>query len=147
MSEHQEMPMLKVSVLHYRDPSRDEETWIKWYMEEHIPRFIPIVQRHGIHRCELYITPQSLKDKFQADLDELKGDGDERMASYDAVITYWVTDPQQMRNMLTDPDWTDKVAAFEVGWIDLSKMDMQIGTQTTFIEGGAIVNTITKEYD
>jgi len=49
----QDTPMLKVSILHYRDPAHDEETWTKWYLEEQIPRFIPIAHRHGIDRCEL----------------------------------------------------------------------------------------------
>lgn len=54
MTEHQQQAsMLKVSVLHYRDRSHDEETWTKWYIEEQIPRFIPIAHKHGIDRCEL----------------------------------------------------------------------------------------------
>lgn len=68
------------------------------------------------------------------------------MAPYDAVVTYWVTDPQKVRNMLNDPDWNDKVVAFEKGWIDQTKVDVQIGTQTSFIEDGKIVNTVTKSY-
>jgi hypothetical protein len=51
------MPMLKVSVLHYRDQSRDEETWTKWYLEEQIPRYVPIAQKHGIDRVELVSCP------------------------------------------------------------------------------------------
>ena len=69
------------------------------------------------------------------------------MAPYDAATIYWVTDPQKIRNMLNDPDWNNKVALFEKGWIDQNKVDVQAGTQTTFIEDGVIVNTITKEYE
>lgn len=68
------------------------------------------------------------------------------MAPYDAVVTYWINDPQKVRNMLNDPDWNDKVVAFEKGWIDQTQVDVQIGTQTTFIEGGKIVNTAPKSY-
>lgn len=45
---------------------------------------------------------------------------------YDAAIIY--SDPQKLRNMLNDPDWNDKVVAFEKGWIDQTKVDVQIGT-------------------
>ncbi|KAI0903118.1 hypothetical protein F4823DRAFT_629663 [Ustulina deusta] len=149
MSEQQETPMLKISVLHYRDPSHDEETFTKWYIEEQIPRFIPIAHRHGIDRCELYMTPNAFKKQFQVDLDQLKGGSAQgwNMAPYDAVTIYWVTDPQKIRNMLNDPDWKNKVAGFEKGWISQSKVDVQVGMQTTFIEEGKIVNTVTKEYD
>ena len=52
--QQQKQPeMLKVTVLHYRDRSVDEEAWTKWYIEEQIPRFIPIAHKHGIDRCEL----------------------------------------------------------------------------------------------
>jgi hypothetical protein len=37
------------------------------------------------------------------------------MAPYDAAVIYWTTDPQKIRNMLTDPDWEGKVTKFEQG--------------------------------
>jgi ferritin len=51
--DKQQQTMLKVSVLHYRDQSHDEATFLKWYLEEQIPRFIPIAHKHGIDRCEM----------------------------------------------------------------------------------------------
>lgn len=48
-----QMPMLKVTVLHYRDQSHDEETWLKWYNEEQIPRFMPVALRNGVDRVEI----------------------------------------------------------------------------------------------
>ncbi|KAI1403700.1 hypothetical protein F4819DRAFT_450149 [Hypoxylon fuscum] len=144
----QQMPLIKISILHYRDQSHDEETWTKWYTEEQIPRFIPLVHKHGIDRCELYMTPAAFKQAFQPDLDNFKGGSAEgwNMAPYDAAVIYWVSDPQKIRNMLSDPDWSGKVVAFEKGWIDQTKVDVQVGTQTTYVEDGKIVNTITKEY-
>ncbi|GAB1317083.1 Putative dimeric alpha-beta barrel protein [Madurella fahalii] len=146
--QQQQMPMLKVSVLHYRDKSRDEATWAKWYIEEQIPRFIPLAHKHGIDRCELYLMPDAFKQQFQVDLDQLKGGcaAGWSMTPYDAATIYWVTDPQKIRNMLNDPDWNNKVVVFEKGWIDQTKVDVQAGTQMTFIENGKIVNTTTKEY-
>ncbi|ROW02527.1 hypothetical protein VMCG_06052 [Cytospora schulzeri] len=144
----QQPPLLKLSVLHYRNQLHDEETWTKWYTEEMLPRFIPIVHRHGIERVETYFTPSTFKQMFQADLDQMKGGSAAgwNMAPYDAATIYWFSDPQKLRNMLADPDWEGKVAKFEKDWIDLTKVDVQIGTQTTYIEDGKIVNTITKEY-
>lgn len=85
---------------------------------------------------------------FQADLDTLKGGCAEgwTMAPYDAVVNYYVSDPQKVRNMLNDPDWNNKVVKFEEGWNNQKRVDVQIGTQTAYIEDGKIVNTVTKEY-
>ncbi|KAI1120770.1 hypothetical protein F5Y10DRAFT_117232 [Nemania abortiva] len=148
MAEQKESQMLKVSVLHYRDPDRNEEDFTKWYLEEQIPRFISIAKKHQIDRCELYLTPTSLKTHFQTDLDELKGGCAEgwNMAPYDAATIYWVTNAQKIRNMLLDNDWNEKVVPFEKGWIKQNQVDVQAGKQFTFIKGGEIVNTITKEY-
>ncbi|KAI0019139.1 hypothetical protein F4780DRAFT_780675 [Xylariomycetidae sp. FL0641] len=126
MAEEQQMPMLKVSILHYRNLSKGEDEWIHWYQNEQIPRFIPVAQRRGIDRCELYITPTKYKEPFQIDLDNLKN--------------------KKLRDMLNDPEWNDKVATFEKGWIDQTKVDVQVGHQYTYIEGNNIVNTVTKEY-
>jgi hypothetical protein len=95
------------------------------------------------------MTPEALKTQFQTDLDQLKGGCAEGwfMAPYDAATIYWVTDPQKLRNMLNDPDWNNKVAAFEKGWILQNRVDVQVGMQTTFIEQGQIINTTPKEYD
>ncbi|KAI9167965.1 hypothetical protein HJFPF1_04108 [Paramyrothecium foliicola] len=72
-----------------------------------------------------YITPQAFKEQFQAD---------------------WAN-AQKLRNMLNDPDWMSKVAAFGNGWMDQHKVGAQVGTKTTFIEEGKIVNTTRKKYD
>ncbi|ROV89363.1 hypothetical protein VPNG_10120 [Cytospora leucostoma] len=143
----QQLPLLKCSVLHYRDKSHDEESWLKWYNEEQIPRFIPIAHKHGIDKVEIYFTPSTFKQLFQADLDQLKGGCAKgwNMAPYDAAVIYWFSDPERMRKMLSDPDWEGKVTKFEKGWIDQTQVDVQVGTQTTFLDGGKIINTVTKD--
>lgn len=60
------MPFLKVSVLHYRDKSRDEGEWMKWYLEEQIPRFVPVAHKHGIDRLELVSFNPSNLDLYTA---------------------------------------------------------------------------------
>ncbi|KAL1856443.1 hypothetical protein Daus18300_010710 [Diaporthe australafricana] len=140
-------PMLKVSVLHYRDQSQDEGTFIKWWNEEHMPTIMPIALRHGIERVELYVTSSSFKQRFQQDLQKLKGGSAAgwNMAPYDAASIYWTTDFQNIRNMLNDPDWEAKVTGSAEGWLDTSKADVQVGTQTTFIDNGKVVNNATKK--
>ncbi|KAG6363940.1 hypothetical protein INS49_009043 [Diaporthe citri] len=105
-------PMIKVSVLHDRDQSRDEET------------------------C------QSFKKRLQEDhLEHLKSGSPAGwdIAPYDAAVIYWTTDLHNVRNMITDPEWEGSVRKFVVDWIDTTKVDVMAGTQTTFIEDGKVV--------
>ncbi|KUI59468.1 hypothetical protein VP1G_06739 [Cytospora mali] len=95
-----------------------------------------------------YYTPCSIKKMFQEELNELKGGSAAgwNMAPYDVACIYWFSDRQKMDNLLNDPDWENKLSQFEKGWILQTKADIQIGTQTTYIENGKIVNTVTKEF-
>lgn len=52
-------PMMKVTLLFCRDPSRDEETWHKWWNEELVPRIMPFALKHGIVRLETVCSPLS----------------------------------------------------------------------------------------
>jgi hypothetical protein len=61
------------------------------------------------------------------------------MAPYDVASIYWTTDFQNIRNMLSDPDWGTNVAKSAEGWLDTKKAHVQFGTQTTFIENGVVV--------
>lgn len=45
------------------------------------------------------------------------------------------------------PGLCGKVLSFEKGWIDLTRIDIQVGTMMAFIEGGEIVNTVIKSYE
>ncbi|KAI0877639.1 hypothetical protein GGS24DRAFT_497569 [Hypoxylon argillaceum] len=76
------------------------------------------------------MTPTAFKEKFQEDLDGLKGGcaAGWNMAPYDAATIYW----------------NNKVAAIERDWASQKKGDVQVGTQTTFIEKCKIANTISE---
>lgn len=89
-----------------------------------------IADLHPGREC-WYFTPTVFKQQFQEDLDKLKGGcaAGWNMAPYDAAVMYWTSDPQKIRNVLTDPDWEGKVTKLKKGWIDQTKVDVQIGTQ------------------
>lgn len=68
------------------------------------------------------------------------------MSPADVTSSYWGT-PDQLRAMLSDPDWNGKVVAFEKGWIDTSRAETQIGFETDFLQDGEIINVgELKEY-
>lgn len=61
------------------------------------------------------------------------------MAPYDVTSSYWAI-PDQLRAMLSDPDWNGKVVAFEKAWIDTSRAETQFGFETNFLQHGKVVN-------
>lgn len=67
-------------------------------------------------------------------------------APYDAEVVLWTSDFQNIRNILTDPDYEDKVRKFIEGWIDKTKIHIQVGTQTTLIKDGKIVKNMHNEW-
>lgn len=64
------------------------------------------------------------------------------MAPYDAAFIYWTTDFHKFRNMIMDPEWDGNVTKFARGWNDQTKVDVQVGTQTTYIEDGKVVKNV-----
>ncbi|POS70227.1 hypothetical protein DHEL01_v211381 [Diaporthe helianthi] len=68
------------------------------------------------------------------------------MTPHDVTSSYWAT-PDQLRAMLTDPDWGRKVVKFEEGWIDTSRAECQIGWESVYLQCGEIINVGNlKEY-
>lgn len=61
------------------------------------------------------------------------------MADFDVTTTYWVTDPDQLRNMLSDPEWDEQVQDVEEGWIDQDRASIQVGWETTYVDDGKII--------
>lgn len=55
--------MLKVSTLMCRDQSRDEETWKKWLIEEHMPRAMPFALKHGVERAKIVRLQVTIQPK------------------------------------------------------------------------------------
>lgn len=48
--------------------------------------------------------------------------------------------------MITDPEWDGIVKKFVEGWIDTTKVDVQVGTQSTFIDDGKVVKNMPSDF-
>lgn len=96
-----------------------------------------------------YFIPSSFKKQLQEDhLEHIKSGspGGWDVAPYDAAVIYWTNDFHNVRNMITDPEWEGKIAKFVEGWIDVTKVDVQVGSQTTFIDDGKAVKNMPTEF-
>lgn len=72
-------------------------------------------------------------------MDNLKGIPGWKFAPFDVTASIW-GEPDQLRALLSDPEWHSKVIAFEKGWIDTERAETQIGWETDFLKDGKIVN-------
>lgn len=61
------------------------------------------------------------------------------MADFDATTTYWVRDPETLRNMLSDPEWDAQVQDVEDGWIDKDRASILVGWELVSVEDGQII--------
>lgn len=86
-----------------------------------------------------YLTPSFLRVAFQEDLQKFRGKEGWKMAVFDATTTYWVKDPETLRNMLSDPEWDAQVQDVEDGWIDKDRASVLVGWETVSVEDGRII--------
>ncbi|KAI0412243.1 hypothetical protein F5X98DRAFT_379989 [Xylaria grammica] len=112
---------------------------MKWYQDEHQPRMAKLVQKHNVARYSLYLTPSFLRGAFQQDLQKFRGKEGWKMADFDVTTTYWVKDPDHLRNMLSDPEWDAQVQDLEEGWIGQDRAAVQVGWETVYVEDGQII--------
>ncbi|KAI0434042.1 hypothetical protein F5Y09DRAFT_20152 [Xylaria sp. FL1042] len=131
--------LLKFTVQHYKNPNVSDEAFMKWYQEEHRPRMVKLVHKHNVARYSLFLTPSFLRSAFQEDLQKFRGKQGWKMADFDVTTTYWVTDPDHLRNMLSDPEWDEQVQDVEEGWIDQDRASIQVGWETTYVDDGKII--------
>lgn len=61
------------------------------------------------------------------------------MADYDAVTNYWVRDAEDLRQLMADQEWAEKVSTDERSWVDLDRATIFAGFETVFIEEGEFV--------
>ncbi|PWY83907.1 hypothetical protein BO94DRAFT_519513 [Aspergillus sclerotioniger CBS 115572] len=132
----QPQPLLKITVLHYRKPGVSEADFMRWIQEDHIQRAARIIQKHNVVHYTQYLTPSSAQEIFLPDLAHKPG---WKMADFDAVISYYVRSPDDMRALLSDPEWREEVNAREEAWADVHNVVTMVGWETVYIRDGEVV--------
>ncbi|CAJ2507176.1 Uu.00g083620.m01.CDS01 [Anthostomella pinea] len=112
---------------------------MKWYQEVHRPRMVRLVHKHNVFRYSLFLTPSFMRQQFHNDLQETRPKPGWQMADFDVTTSYWVRSPDDLRNMLADPEWDSEVQDKEDGWIDMDRASIQVGFETVFVDDGQIV--------
>jgi hypothetical protein len=70
---------------------------------------------------------------FQADLDEQKNKTGWKVADYDAISSYLISDPKILQNPPSGPEY-QQLEQWASKWADTSRGVLQVGTEDTFID-------------
>jgi hypothetical protein len=140
--------LLKLSVMHWRHEGVDSDTFVKWFLEEQVPRQVKLIQKHDITHYKVYATPGSVRQTFQGELDAIKAQlPGWKMDTHDLVVSYYFYSADSMKALLADPEWNEKALPFEEGWVDSSRAEIQVGWEYVYLKDKKIVNTVSKDYD
>jgi hypothetical protein len=74
-----------------------------------------------------------LRDAYAAELQGMERKG-WAMSEYSLMTSYWVRSPDDMRALLADPEWHEKVNEPEKDWIDTENIVILAGYETVYIE-------------
>ncbi|KAH8816997.1 hypothetical protein F5884DRAFT_873860 [Xylogone sp. PMI_703] len=135
--------LLKFTVQHYRKAGVSEDNFVKWMKEVHVPSAIKLIQKHNIVNYSVFITPTFLQHAFTAEIEQLKKPWS--MANFDAVTSYWVRSPDDMRGLLTDPEWLQSINEPEKEWVAAENVVVLAGFETVYLQDGKICNVQPKE--
>lgn len=102
------------------------------------------MERNHLTDCiRQFITPSFLRHAFAGEIEQLQKPW--VMADYDAVTSYWVRSPDDMRCLLTDPEWQQDITGPEKEWVAAENVVVLAGFETVYLQDGKIINKQPKD--
>ncbi|KAK1569735.1 uncharacterized protein LY79DRAFT_594716 [Colletotrichum navitas] len=130
--------VLKVSALHYKDPSKTDEEFEKHFHENINPAWTELVKKHGVMRYTVTFCPSDVSAGLAETVDKVRPGW--TVISSHAVLTYWVRDLKHMLSITSDPEYQTLGRAVEAEWIDSTKGEIMVGYERVYIENKEIVD-------
>ncbi|XXH02498.1 hypothetical protein Hte_008874 [Hypoxylon texense] len=130
----------KFQVQHKKKPDVDTEAFYKWYKDELMPECIRLVKKYNIPRYSVFFTPPAVRQPWRDDFENRLQKPHWSIPDWDATTCYWVRDPEDLKQLQADPEWTSRVNAMEEPWI-ASAISISIGYETIYFEDGTVMNT------
>ncbi|KAI0837653.1 hypothetical protein F5Y06DRAFT_71002 [Hypoxylon sp. FL0890] len=97
---------------------------LKWFREVHIPNGVPLMKKHGIIKYAVHTRLPEVAAASEADLKKAISSWENSQA--DLVLEYWLPEMEYLRNLVADPDWTEKTVKGQEDWIDMSRSTVRI---------------------
>ncbi|KAH8689030.1 hypothetical protein BGW36DRAFT_391588 [Talaromyces proteolyticus] len=127
---------VKFAITHYRLPKHSHEDFIKWIVEVHIPKAIPVFRKYGVIDYTLFVTPPALSDFMNQRVQGSRPTWD--VADYDCVIEYIFPSIDVIDKIMPDPEWLE-ACADQFDWVDVPKALVSLGYATTYFQKGEAV--------
>ncbi|KAG8161558.1 hypothetical protein KVR01_008545 [Diaporthe batatas] len=134
--------VLKVSALHYKDPSKTDEEFEKHVCENINPAWVKLVKRHEVMKYSITFCPGDVSEALAATVDKVRP-GWTVIRSH-AVLTYWVRDIQHMMALTSDPEYQEIGRKSEDGWIDSTRGEIMVGFEKVYVNNKEIVDEVAK---
>lgn len=89
------------------------------------------------------MTPSELRKPWEEEMAARPG---WEFSTFDSVDSFWVRDPQDFQNLLSDPEWTGgKFRESEATFGNMQSAVIIVGIDTVYLEDGQIINTTPAE--
>ena len=62
------------------------------------------------------------------------------LSPYDAQTQYYVRSAEDLRGLLMDPEWHEKVGKVETEYTNVGDVMIMVGWETVYIEQGEVIN-------
>ncbi|KAF2799402.1 hypothetical protein K505DRAFT_265852 [Melanomma pulvis-pyrius CBS 109.77] len=137
ITKQQEDQPMRFTLTHYRKAGTAHDAFMKWIVEVHLPKAIPLFKKHGITGYALFETPATFNDPLREKMAFLHPTWE--VADYDCLIEYTLPSAQTIENVMTDPEWIEAVQDQE-DWVDTSKALLSLGYHTQYLSEGKAIN-------
>ncbi|PVH94897.1 hypothetical protein DM02DRAFT_660625 [Periconia macrospinosa] len=136
-TKQQEDRPVRFTLTHYRKEGTTHEDFMKWIVEVHLPKAIPVFQKHGVIGYALFDTPAAFNDPLREQMAVVNPTWE--VADYDCIIEYTLPSIQTIGNIMQDPQWIEAVAD-QKDWVQIPKALLSLGYHTQYVSEGKVLN-------
>ncbi|CAN8098223.1 unnamed protein product [Discula destructiva] len=112
---------LKVSALHYKDPSKTDEDFEKHVTENINPAWVKLVKRHEVMKYSITFCPSNVSEALATMVDKVR-------------------DILHMMALTSDSEYQEIGRESEAGWIDSTRGEIMVGYEKVYINEKEIVD-------
>ncbi|KAH7057099.1 EthD domain-containing protein [Macrophomina phaseolina] len=127
--------VIKVQILHYRNPSMTEEEYYDHWSKTHAALAAPWLARNGVLKYALFHTPQKDRDN----LAPMAKSAGWKIHNHDGSVELWVRSLDDLARATQDPDYIANIHPDESHFLDKSRTEVIIGWEEVRVLDGKVV--------
>ncbi|OJD33911.1 dimeric alpha+beta barrel [Diplodia corticola] len=127
--------VLKVQILHYRNPNMTEEEYYHFWSNHHAKKAAPWLARNGVLKYAIYHTPREHREML-APMAQRAG---WKMHEHDGSVELWVRSLDDLARATQDPDYIANIHPDHTIFLDTSRTEVIIGWEEVRVKDGKVV--------